>query len=146
MKSVMSFLLALIGGLNVRAETVERTVFDCSSQVSGFESFQIIELKETQSPANSVHYQVRTGILFFEEIWEQKGEAVVAAESPVFQSEFARPYTPPLFPPEPVEGEQPPAVEPGRELLIFVAVNRSGSGSLSVDSDLAPLQCLRLND
>lgn len=138
MKTYLLILfLSLLAASAAMAEVAETEIFNCTSEVQGFENFRIWQNVEVNAEQTKVTYQLKTGMLFFEDIWEQVGEALVSSESPVFASEFYRKFNTPILP---IPGLDDP-VEPVSESYIFVSINRTGSGSLSVNSDLAPIKC-----
>lgn len=138
MRAVFVSGLALLAFQWAQAEPTEKEIYWCQSSVSGFESFRIHQIAETVDGRVQTTYQLKTGMLFFEEVWNQYGEAKVSEASPVFQSEFSKKAKVP----DPILPIDPPPPEPQvDEYFLNVSIDQGGTGSLSVDGDLAPIEC-----
>lgn len=140
MKFIFMSLLSFFAIQFAHADPTEKEIFSCQSQVQGFENFRVIQIDDTVDNQPKTTYQLKTGIIFFEEVWDQYGDAKIAQESPVFQSEFSRKYTPPILPIPPDQPQPEPELQ---EYFMNVSINVTGTGSVSVNGDLAPISCTR---
>lgn len=138
MRAFFITALTLFVFSSAKAQSTEKEIYWCKSSVSGFESFRILQKTETVEGQAKITYSLKTGIFFFEDVWQQYGDAKVSQASPVFESEFTKEAVPPtpLLPLDP-----PPPTPQVDEYFLAVSINQFGSGSLSVDGDLAPIEC-----
>jgi hypothetical protein len=132
-----------------KAETAEKDIFFCKSSVPGFETFTITQLIQVEGEQTKIGYQLKAGLIG-EDVWNQYGDVapVTGDGNPVFQSEFTKTIVTPVTPPEPPAVPSPIPVPPPsqpveEDVFVNVSINLIGTGSLSVDADLAPIDCQR---
>ena len=107
---------------------VWQDIFKCQSMVPGFESFQV--QKTLESPEETLEFQVSTGSFLEPEIWSLRQMTGLHPEQHLqFEGLFAR------------VGADPEGPLSEKEFLLYLTINRSGTGSLSVDGELDPLFC-----
>lgn len=132
---------------------LERDIFSCQSQVSGFEQFKITQILEEGDLDPQYQMRVTKADLTIE-VWNQHEKAQLTNETPAFTSQFKTKRVPPPPPPLPEptpenpNPQPPPQPEEGDDLAptryAYVSINLNGIGSLSIRGDLAPIFCQKL--
>jgi len=137
-KLLISFFAFFMMVSTAWGQVVETDLYRCKSQVEGFAEFTVKQVLDPAIENSKPQFAVKVDWTF-DEIWSQSGSAKFLPDgTPVFQSQFEKKSL------LPEEGLFPAPTRPTWEeevLYIYVSINQSGTGSLSVKGDLAPIRC-----
>lgn len=135
-------MMMLVMFSQVSLAAIEGDIIQCRSGIEGFKSFIVTQVADFVGSEIQSTFYLKVGQT--PDIWNQLGNAQLSytGVGPMFKGQFFKSYQPPVDPNNPAQPGQPTWEE--RKQYIYVSINTSGNGTISVHSDLAPISCQRL--